>query len=297
MTSPVTRILVSARRRTRTALLVFQATFLLMRVAASAQTPTVSLDQFTASDESGRVQILRLLAASRVSLPPDQVAAVIRAGLEDAQDNIRARAMWALAGRALPTTKGPDDVSRWRQERPLLQELRPQLPKFLSDRNEDVRLATIAAISNLETDPAIQDKSKNTLDLTLARALTSRFAAEPSPLVRSRILTVFAWFSTEPGRLNEVNTVLESALKDVNAGVVQAGLFAVGNRQIISLLPQVVGHLKDSTPAMRATAAQSLGRFGTGARDYTPELQSALAAESDLIARQALQAAIVAIGR
>ncbi len=85
----------------------------------SAQAPD-SLSAFASLSVADKHRVLDVLLAERTAIVPGRLAGLLGAALNDQQDGIRERALWAIARRA----GSPADAAIWEHERPVYQGLR-----------------------------------------------------------------------------------------------------------------------------------------------------------------------------
>jgi len=243
---------------------------------------------FRGLGDAGKEQALNDLAAATAALPPDELVSVVAAGLADPSSSVRERALWAVARRA----GRPGAVEVWRQERSTLRSMRAKVASLLADSDRQVRLAAIAALCGLDLDYDLKPGTPQTLSIATATALASQIGVEKLDQVRAHILNAFAWYAVPPAFDARRDAVFARAFGDPSSQVIQGAAFAVGKHRIAALLPRVVPLLTHDAKAVRVEAAQSVAAFGPQARAYLPDLERALDAETDEMARNALQGAI-----
>jgi len=129
------------------------------------------------------------------------------------------------------------------------------------------------------------------------KILAARFGQESNSQVRVAIIRALGYGpfnATNVWRGDEATIV--GALQDTNEWVRAAAARAVGQRQIESALPGLVKMTTDPALEPRLQAAQALQHF-PGVKPYLPELEAALARETNQAVRGSLSAAIALIQR
>lgn len=187
----------------------------------------------------------------------------------------------------------------WLQfELPRLHSLRGPVAASLSDPDREVRMAAIEAVAALEYDfTRPPGHVMDSLSPVVARILANRYRVEPDPIARARIVNVFAYFSIHKGIEAVSVAVLDSALSDPHPSVVQTAVLGVGMQHVTALLPKVVRLLAHQDFALRNSVASAIGEVGAHASKYLPDLQAALATESNAMTRKSLQGAITRVTR
>lgn len=248
----------------------------------------------TAQPADGRLQQLGDLAAHRTTLPPDDLAALLRDGLADPDATIRAQALAAIAGRAGAVRFSQDGTldDTWRAERPLLLSFEPAAIRALDDPAPEVRRQAILALGELQFvlgSPA----SDPPLAPALMRAFAARFAREPDPAVRADLAYAVATASTQTaGR----DALLTAALDDGEPAVQAAALVGLTESTPPAALPGIAARLGSADPTVRLNAAVAMQSYGAAARTYAARLRTALAAEKDPAIAGTLRVALEAAG-
>ena len=77
----------------------------------------------------------------------------------------------------------------------------------------------------------------------------------------------------------------------------QVGVTAVRDLKLKEALPLVSKLLSHPSSQVRVAVGQTISSFGVAARSYVPDLQRALAVETDYVAKRTLEGAIKSIGQ
>jgi HEAT repeats len=230
------------------------------------------------------------LGSSPAALSAAQVSDVIGTRIADGSAYVRERALWAIARRA----SAPPSLDVWLQERAILAPFKGRVAQLLRDKDSNVRIAAIAALSALELQLDRKD-DPHTLSMEAAAVFERVVQQDPVEQVRAHAMRAFASYPVLPEFVPRRDAVVASALSGTSETLLQVGVIATGNQHIESALPLVAPLLKHQDAAVRGAAAQALAAFGSKARSYVPALQAALANESDDLVRSTLQGAINAI--
>jgi hypothetical protein len=173
--------------------------------------------------------------------------------------------------------------------------LRPALQRALDDPEAQVRVEALRGV----VAPLTQVTTTAPLPVETARMLSARFHADESPLVRGAIVgTVSQWpASDDPEVVALGHRMLIAALRETEAVVVQAAARSATRLLAPEALPLLVEQLKHPSHAVRMVVAQGIAAYGGSARPYLPQLEAALAAETDDITRKTLAGTISVITR
>lgn len=268
----------------------FSLLLLMFAQAPPPQAPAGGLAEFVEADNQVRRFTLNQLAAHKIQMPPSVLADVIRAGLSDRDQSVRALAAYAAAGRAAALRFG--DASQKElgaSERPALISLRPLLLRLL-DRDDDsrVRQASIIALVNLEYEGG-PSHNRILLRDDFAAAMAKRFTVEEDSGVRIEIAKTFALTSAESvGRHN----VLMEALSSQDSRLLEYAVLGLARSRPPEALGKIVPLMKRPEKNVRLQAVQAVAAFGPAARQFIPEVEQALAAEKDEVVRRTLEATL-----
>ncbi len=235
-----------------------------------------------------RLQTLNSIVVGKTSMTPDALVELLRLGLDDSDPAVRAATADCVASRGYSARTSQAGAARWREERPVLLQLKGRLLQLItSDPKQEVRVSAIVAAGNLEFDGSGKGiKLSNELTDVLAR----QYRVDPATVVRSEIVKSLALCDSDSGALIDTLTL---ALSDPDAIVIQRALHGVSRHQMLESLPKVISLLEtDDNPRVREAAANAVGDFGKAATAYLPRLTAAAASESDVAARSALMRAV-----
>ena len=180
--------------------------------------------------------------------------------------------------------------------RPVAETLRTYLDAATRDVDPRVRLEAFRGVLG----PFISGFGPaRPLPKAIAERMAAVFETDATPIVRTFALAVVSGSppSDDPEVRRIATEVLLRALGQADPGVVQqAGLIATRSR-LPEALPLLVKQLRNPSPIARLGVAQGIASYGAAARSYLPDLQAALAAESDDIARKTIAGTISVISR
>lgn len=266
---------------------------LMLALAAAtvrAQESASATAEFNAASKAQKISSLNDLATHKELRPPQTMGALIAAGLIDRDENVRTAAVSAAAGRAAGARFGrsPEALAAWRAERPVIDSLRGALLQALNDSSAKVRQGAVVALVNCEYDPDTGARGIVLKD-DFAEALASQFDHERETSVRTEIAKTFALTSSNPARRD---AVLNKALQDQEPDVIAYGVMGFAGSSRPAPLVAIAAFLKHPDKNVRLQAAQTLSSRGISAKEYLPQLENALASESDPIVRDTIRAAI-----
>jgi HEAT repeat protein len=215
--------------------------------------------------------------------------------LDDPDPDLRVAAANAVAGRAgaVRFKRTAQMENEWRQDVETLRAFRPRLWRALDDPNEQVRLAAILALGNLEYQG--QERDGNiALGLELLTRLAALYEGEPTLLVRVEIAKTFALTSTDaPVRWN----TLEVMLRDPAADVQQYAVVGVARSRSPETGARLLPLLASESRAVRMNAVQAIAMRGEESRAYVDDLRRMLSVETDLAVAKTIKGAITSLER
>jgi len=196
---------------------------------------------------------------------------------------------------SLPVGRGvsPEAFARMRA---VVLTLGPELDAALADDDPDVRAKAIGTVW-----VHLTGGRSLTADVpeAFAKRLASIFASDPSASVRTAALqaitTAYRSENAEVRRLS--GQVVVAALTQSDPYLLQAAGHAAGLAKLPEALPLLIGQLKHPSFIARTGIAQGIAGYGALARPYLAELQAALEAETDDIARKTIAGTISVISR
>jgi HEAT repeat protein len=233
-------------------------------------------------------------------LQADDLGQVLSQALGDKDEDVRRRAVWAVAGRAaavrmhatLPgeaeVTETKEMVERWRMERATLLNLRNQVTAAVSDNIPTVRDGAIVALCSLDYEPGMPVPNFQLRPETM-QILADAYGRETSIKVRTQIVKTFALTPTN-SPLREA--LLMQALNDSMPSVLQFAAMGAGEAHLAAALPRLAELLGHSNRAVRLNVVQAIAMQGKLAAPYRERLQQALNAESDEIVRKTIEGAL-----
>ena len=279
--------------------------FLASGASAIAGQAVQSAREFADAAPTARKTTLNDLAAHRLVLPVEDLGEVLTVSLQDKDEDIRKRAVYAIAGRAgglrfaamqppgqpLPSTLG-ELAERWRSEHATLLALRDRVVSALTDGSPDVRKGAVIALLSLEYEPEKQANyavRPETLEL-----LAARFDKETAPTVRKEIVKTMALTSTK-SKAREA--LLRRALSDADRSVLQYAVMGAGEARLSDTLPRLAELLSHSDRSVRLNAVQAIAVQGQAAEAYRPQLEQALGSETDQVVRKSIEGALTTMSR
>jgi HEAT repeat protein len=256
------------------------------------------VDQFSAADRYARMQLIADVAMGKRPASEAEVRELLLTGMKDSDASVRAQAVGSVGAilAFAATPKVPAEMEWTVRLRPVAESLRPELETALKDPDGRVRADALRAIlwpifGMFGTTP------NPVLPEPRAVQLAGIFEKDPSPSVRA--LALEALVQAHPNGNAEVRRlatqVLLRAFGENDQTIVQAAGIAVRRVRIPEALPLLVQQLKNPSRNARLSVAQGIAAYGEAARQYLPELQAALAAESDDVTRKTIAGTISVI--
>ena len=274
--------------------MIFVALSLLLSLAAPDMQPKRPALEFKDAPTAQKRATLNALAADRLQLEAGELRELLEYGLDDHDSEVRRQTLLAVAGQSARlwywTTpkRGADQ-----QVRVALKLLRPRLIVLMGEEDEQLRLAALLALGNLEVERTSRELF---LSPDVSQMFAEMYANDPSPRIRQEILKTFALVKTT-GDPRPVATAVLNGLTVSDVTTVQYALMAVAKLQLTQALPTVAKHLKGSDRRIRMAAAQGLAAFGVASRPYLAQLQQASRVEQDDITKKTMLGAITALTR
>jgi len=179
---------------------------------------------------------------------------------------------------------------QWKQEYAMLQTLRPQVATATSDADVRVRRAALLALGNLDYSGR-PDSETPVSDATL-EVLRVMFHSDSDGKIRQEVMKAVA---LRPNPETAIGDFLLSGLDDAVPGVRQYAIVAAARVRSTASMPRVADALRDSDDGVRMAATSALGRYGSAARPYLPELRAALSAERNNRIRAQMERCLLAI--
>jgi hypothetical protein len=226
-----------------------------------------------------------------------EIQDLLAACMNDPDDWIRRQCVGTVGSiltiNAMPAP--PTDVQWAVRLRGVGEALRPALHEALDDAEPRVRVEALRGVMA----PLTQVQTPTPLPVDTVRMLSAKFHADDSPLVRGAIVeTVSLWpASDDPEVVTLGHRMIVAALRETEPVVVQAGARSTTRLPAPEALPLLVEQLKHPSHAVRMVVAQGIAAYRSSARPYLPQLEAALAAETDDITRKSLAGTISVITR
>jgi HEAT repeat protein len=244
------------------------------------------------------MQLIADVAMGKRPASEAEVRELLLTGMKDSDASVRAQAVGSVGAilAFAATPKVPAEMEWTVRLRPVAESLRPELETALKDPDGRVRADALRAIlwpifGMFGTTP------NPVLPEPRAVQLAGIFEKDPSPSVRA--LALEALVQAHPNGNAEVRRlatqVLLRAFGENDQTIVQAAGIAVRRVRIPEALPLLVQQLKNPSRNARLSVAQGIAAYGEAARQYLPELQAALAAESDDVTRKTIAGTISVI--
>lgn len=236
-------------------------------------------------------QTLGALATHRVTLPTGELRDVVAGGLSDATTAIREQTLLAIAGRAgVLMSPTEQNLAVWAKELPVLMEFRDQIRLALRDQDDHVRNAAFLAFVSLLHRRAGSRLIVH-LDGDSLSTLEDAYVHESSAYNRGEIVKAVALCPCTPESADR-RPLLKQALGDSSSNVVRFAISGAAELRMSDVLDQIVQRLDSGDRIDRSSAATALGRYGTMARAFLPQMRQALLNEHDVEVHQMLEAAI-----
>jgi HEAT repeat protein len=253
---------------------------------------SVSPQVFSKADTDDKRLILTTLATPTNSVPSDSTLSILQLGLRDSEAQIRAQALFAIAGRAsglhFSTTSTQDQkmaLQRWQQDRVLLEEVRKAVEvRAINDTDGRVRQAAVMALGNLDFDPR-RGASVQLSDSTVG-VLASAYSREKDSQVRAEVVKTFALASNDSAAIRKV---FVAGLSDSAPSVVHFAVRGIRRLPVPEALPRVGELLSSKDAGIRLGAVQALGSYGTSAKGYVEVLDKFSRSERDSLIKEESQ--------
>ena len=179
--------------------------------------------------------------------------------------------------------------------RPVAEALRPQLERALDDVDSRVRREALRGVVG----SALSTNLDAPLSAAMLRMLAAHFEKHAHTADREFIVSAIqtSYRSSDLEARGISLALLTKALQDQDPYVVQAAGLSATKAVSPEVLPRLVAQLKNPSHIARMGVAQGIASYGAAARGYLPQLEAALAAESDDITRKTIAGTITVITR
>jgi len=259
----------------------------------------VLLQAPTAPSEFEKRRALSEAVQGKRSASEGEVHQMIVDALADANPLVRRDALGILAAiNQLSSLPSVATNMEWGPRlRPVAEALRPDVERMLDDRDVTVRRAALGAFV------AAAAKSGGgpgqPLPVGVLRRLAIHFDKYPDGFSRGAIIMVIqsTYQSPEPDARTICLALLKKALEDPDPYVVQYAGHSATRAAAPEMLPLLVAQLKNPSHVARMGIAQGIASYGAAARPYLPQLQAALAAETDDITKKTIAGTISVINK
>jgi hypothetical protein len=265
-------------------------------VGLHPQAPLV--EQFHAANHSGKMAIVADAVLGRRAASDDDIRQMLIAAMKDPDASVRLQAVGSVVT-ALTITSWPSipPGHEWTTRmRPVAEALRTDVDAATGDVDPRVRREALGGVIAPFSSGFGQTRP-------LPRAIAERMAAvyetDVAPSVRSFALVAVSGSPTsdDPEVRRIATKLLLLALGQSDPGIVQQASLIATRSRLPEALPLLVKQLKNPSRIARTGVAQGIASYGSAARSYLPDLQAALAAETDDIARKTIAGTISLITR
>ena len=255
------------------------------------------LAEFQNADHAGKMRLVSDAVTGKRSASQDDVRALLTAAIKDPDASVRVNAVDSVVSiLALSSMPQAPPGQEWAVKlRPVADSLGPALEEAARDPEPRVRVKALTAIAA----PIAYANPGRPLPKELVNRLADVFDSDASAQVRAFALQSMAWSyrSEDPDIRKRTTAVLLKALADPDQYVVQSAGLAAAQAKIPEALPLLVKQLSNPSHIARMGVAQGIAGFGSAALRYLPELERALAAETDDITRKTIAGTISVIKR
>lgn len=270
------------------------AVVLLAGVVAAAQQSGV-FEQPRAADRYARVREISEAVSGKRHASDDEVYALLLAGMKDPDAFVRSESV-GMAANLVMVPSVPQLASRleWVMARRKVGErLWPELDAAADDPEPRVRTEALRGIAGAFT----YGFPTYVLPSQIANRLFEKFERDPNPGVRSLAVGAFrsAYRSEDPAVRSLGAQVLLKALGDGDSNIVSAAAHAIPDWRPAEALPLLVKQLNNPSLRVRMAVAQTIAAYRKDALPYRPQLEAALAAETDDITKKTIAGTLTVI--
>jgi peptidoglycan/xylan/chitin deacetylase (PgdA/CDA1 family) len=218
----------------------------------------------------------------------EEVYALLLAGMKDPDVFVRSESVGMVANLVMvPSIPQLASNLEWIVARRAVGErLWPELDAAADDPEPRVRTQALRGIAGAFT----LGLPTYVLPSQIANRLLDKFERDPSQGVRSLAVSAFqsAHRSEYPAVRSIGSQVLLKALDDSDPYIVATAAHAIPDWKPAEALPLLVKHLKNPSLQARMAVAQIIAAYREDARPYIPQLEAALAVETDDITKKTI---------
>jgi hypothetical protein len=264
-------------------------------VVANAQQVGV-VEQFrSAPDRYAKVRVVSDALFGKQPATDIEVRDLLRTGMKDPDAFVRSETVGLTANifvlSLMPAV--PPEMSLALARRHVADALWTEFDAAADDPESRVRTEALRGISAL----LASDGPTPVLRSQLANRLVAKFETDPIAGVRSLSVSGLAssYLSEDPAVRKMGMQVLLQALADADPFIVQAAAHSAAKSTPPQALPLLVKQLKHSSLVARMAVGQVIAAYRDAARPYLPQLEAALAVETDDITRKTIAGTISVI--
>jgi HEAT repeat protein len=234
---------------------------------------------FDVAGPEARAKTMRQLLMHNEDFGTSDAIDLLRAGLVDADRNVRLQALGVVAGWNIAPGLLQANLA------PSTRELRPLIVDLLRDPSPLVRKSAIYALGAIEgLDPEAPITA--TLSPKTVGEMASIYFGDPDGNVREAIMKALGKSSAPDSPV--LRSALVAGLDDPSQGVRQYAMMGAERLQLREALPKLAKELRNPQPYIRFLAAKALSAYGP-VPEYVEALESALEVETDPMPKAQIQ--------
>lgn len=276
-------------------LMTTSITVVLAAGVLAAAPQTGAIEQFRIADRYAKVRLISESVSGKRVATETEIRSLLVAGMKDPDDFVRSEAVGMVANiltlSSMPVV--PPGFEWATTQRGIAEALWPELDAAADDPESRVRSEALRGIAG----PFAMGYPTVVLPSQIANRLAAKFESDPSSGIRSLAVGAFrlAHQSEDPAVRRIGLQVILKALEDTDPWIVQSAAHSAAESTLPEALPLLVKQLKNPSSVARMDAGQVITAYGEAARRYLPELEAALAVETDDITRKTIAGTISVI--
>ena len=247
-----------------------------------------ALEQYRAADRYAKVRIISESVSGKRQTSDDEVYVLLLAGMKDPDTFVRSEAVGMVANilafSSMPTV--PSEIAWIAARAKVGERLWPEMEAAADDPEARVRSEALRGIGGAFA----QGYPTIVLPSQIANRLAAAAERDPSPGVRGFAIGAFrlAHRSEDPAVRSIGSQVLLTALDDSDPFIVRSAAHAVAEWKPAEALPLLVKQLKHPSHIARMAVGQIIAAYRDAAAPYLPQLEAAMASETDDITRKTI---------
>lgn len=251
--------------------------------------------EFRTADRYAKTRLISESASGKRVASDSELRELLLAGMKDPDDFVRSETV-GMVSTILTLSSMPDvpPSMEWTvSRRKVVETLWTELDAAADDPESRVRAQALRGIAGSFS----QGYPTVVLPSQIANRLAQKFETDPTSGIRSLAVGAFrlAHRSDDPEVRRLGLQVILKALEDTDPWMVQSAAHSAAESRSPEALPLLVKQLKNPSHVARMAAGQVITAYGEAARPYLPQLEAALAVETDDITRKTITGTISVI--